>query len=151
VVIGRVGHPLAQVANPTLDELARYPWIVGRATTPLRLHWETMFARHSQPMAPIECGSVLLIRGVLRDTDFLTLLSPAQIALEVEAGILVLIGPPVNDSVRNIGITTRAGWRPTALQARFLELIAEAAESTAMSKNEYDRAQSEWPLDATHG
>lgn len=150
VVIGRVGHPLAQVATPTLDELAQYPWIVGRTATPLRLQWETMFAGRPLPPAPIECGSVLMIRGVLRDSDFLTLLSPAQIALEIEAGILALIGPPVADSVRNIGITTRVGWRPTALQAHFLELIAEAAESTAISKNEYDRSQSEWPHPAAH-
>jgi LysR family transcriptional regulator, regulator for genes of the gallate degradation pathway len=30
-------------------------------------------------------------------------------------------------SVRTIGVTTRAGWRPTAAQRRFLELVEAAA------------------------
>lgn len=145
VVVGRFGHPLAAIANPSLDDLAHYPWIVGRDATPLRRQWETMFAGRPLPTAPLECGSVLMIRGVLRGTDFLTLLSPAQVALEIEARVLQRIGPPVADSVRNIGITTRAGWRPTALQSHFLNLVIDAAKSSTLSENEYVIEQSDWP------
>ncbi|OYY89382.1 MAG: LysR family transcriptional regulator [Sphingomonas sp. 28-66-16] len=131
VVVGRAGHPLAGIAAPSLDQLAQFPWIVGRPGTPLRLHWEAMFAGRRLPLAPVECGSVMMIRGVLRDSDFLTLVSPAQVALEVEAGILAQLGPAIADSVRNIGIVTRAGWRPTAMQAHFLALVRAAANPSA--------------------
>ena len=57
----------------------------------------------------------MMIRGLLRDSDFLTLLSPDQVALEVDAGMLVAIGRAAAPArSRTIGITTRAGWRPTA-------------------------------------
>lgn len=144
VVVGRADHPLAHVDEPTLEQLGAFPWIIGRTGTPLRLQWQAMFDGRELPPAPVECGSVVMIRGLLNETDFLTLLSPAQVAVEVEAGSLAVIGAPIPDSIRNIGVTTRLGWRPTAIQARFLELLGEAARSSSMSKIEYGAAQSEW-------
>ncbi len=124
-VVARAGHPLAGVTAPSREELAAYPWIVGAAGTPLRAHFDTLFAA-APPLAPVECGSVMTIRGVLLESDCLTLLSPDQIALEIAAGLLARIGPPRDDMVRTIGITTRADWRPVALQARFLDLLRDA-------------------------
>jgi DNA-binding transcriptional LysR family regulator len=126
VVVGRGGHPLAG-REPTGEELARYPWIVGRMGTPLRAHWEQLFDGAGLPDAPIECGSVMVIRGILQESDFLTLLSPDQIALEVDNAILAQIGGPREGTTRTIGITTRASWRPTEMQARFVSLVQEAA------------------------
>lgn len=130
VVIGRAGHPLTIVEAPTLDDLSRFGWIVGQADTPLRGHWEALFTGRQAPPAPIECGSVMVIRGILRDSDLLTLLSPDQIALEVQSGILATIGRPLEHGVRTIGITTRIGWRPTAAQRRFVDLLESAALET---------------------
>lgn len=129
-VIARADHPLIRVSAPTLATLASYPWIVGQTGTPLRSEWEALFAGQPLPSAPIECGSVMVVRQVLRETDFLTLLSPDQVELEIETGILATIGPPLSQSSRTIGITTREGWRPTAAQARLIELIHHAAEVT---------------------
>ncbi|WP_066801337.1 LysR family transcriptional regulator [Sphingomonas soli] len=123
-VIGRTGHPLAG-RNPDLDALAQYPWIVSHAGTPLRTHWEAIFHDRPLPAAPIECGSVMTIRGVLRDSDFLTLLSPDQVGIEIETGMLTRIGGELPGTVRTIGVTTRAGWRPTLAQNRFLDLLNE--------------------------
>lgn len=135
-VIARAGHPLAAVADPSLDDLARYGWIVGQAETPLRAHWETLFAGRPLPEASIECGSVMVIRGVLRDSDLLTLLSPDQVALEIQSGMLTAIGQPLPGGVRTIGITTRTGWRPTAAQRRFVDLVEQAVADTRIRKSE---------------
>ncbi len=67
----------------------------------------------------------MVIRGLLVESDFRTLLSPDQVALEVERGLLTTIGPRLDGSVRTIGVTTRARWRPTKPQARFLALLDE--------------------------
>lgn len=123
-VIARSGHPLAGDA-PSRRALGAYPWIVGSARSPLRDHWAALFDEDPPP-APIECGSVMTIRGILLDSDCLTLLSPEQVAMEIDAGLLTLIGPPRDDMLRTIGVTTRDGWRPTAIQARFLHLLGEA-------------------------
>lgn len=135
VIVGRAGHPLAQVAHPDLAVLAGYGWIVGPAGTPLRAHWDALFAS-GPPPAPVECGSVMVIRGVLGDSDLLTLLSRDQVALELASGVLVQIGDPLAHSVRQIGVTTRTGWRPTAAQRRFVALLAAAAASTRLLKSE---------------
>jgi LysR family transcriptional regulator of gallate degradation len=123
VVVARAGHPLAGT-NPDLDTLALYPWIVGREGTPLRKYWSALFAAGEPPPAPIDCGSVMTIRGVLIDSDFLTLLSPDQVALELAGGVLTLIGQPFDGATRTIGVTIRTGWRPTRMQQRFIDLLA---------------------------
>jgi LysR family transcriptional regulator of gallate degradation len=118
-VVARAGHPLTRTLDPSRAQLAEFPWIVGSADSPLREHWRMLFAGVTPPPAPIECGSVMTIRGLLLDSDCLTLLSPDQIAMEIDAGLLALIGKP--RMTRTIGITTRDGWRPPMLHELFID------------------------------
>jgi len=122
VVLGRSDHPLAGRKDPDVRALADYPWIISAPGTPLRLLWEDMFRRAGidPPSVPVECGSVITIRQMLLDTDFLTLLSPDQVAVELGAGWLRQIGKAQTELRRTIGITTRNGWRPTASQQAFM-------------------------------
>jgi DNA-binding transcriptional LysR family regulator len=136
VVVGRAGHPLATGQRAGIDDLASYPWVAGRAGTPLRTLWAALFDGHPPPPAPIDCGSVMVIRGILRDSDFLTLLSPDQVAMEVETGILAIIDTPLTLPDRRIGVTTRAGWRPTPLQARFLDLLEIERATIGLQESE---------------
>lgn len=125
VVIGRKDHPLT---SPAIAEMARYPWIVPTAGTPLREAWERMFAGiEPPPRVPIECGSAMVIRQLLIDSDFLTLLSPDQVAVELEADWLAILADTPPDLNRVIGLTCRAGWRPTALQARLIDILHQTA------------------------
>jgi len=134
VVIGRADHPLARHPAPSLDDLTRFEWIVGQPGTPLRTHWDAMFEGRTPPAAPIECGSVMVARGILRDTDLLTLLSPHQVAVEIRGGLLAAIGRGEEQGTRTIGVTTRSGWRPTAAQERFLDLLDEASTAPAVQE-----------------
>lgn len=127
MIVGRVGHPLAGVAAPTSAQLAGYPWVVSHAGAPLRMLWERLFGAGPLPRAPVHCGSVMVIRGILAESDFLTLLSPQQVALEVASGVLAAIGPEPEMSGRTIGVTTRRDWQPTRAQSRFLEALHRAA------------------------
>lgn len=128
VVIARAGHPLAG-KRPDMAELARYPWIIAATGAPLRESWETLFNAQgiALPVVPIESGSVMTIRQLLIDNDFLTLLSPDQVTVELEAGWLCRIEAAIAPPSRSIGMTTRASWRPTIVQAEFaadLEAVA---------------------------
>lgn len=131
VVLGRVGHPLEQIVA-TITELAQFPWTVPAFGTPLRVQWEKMFtdANVPPPDVPIECGSVITIRQILLDSDFLTLLSPDQVAVELEAGWLTKIADTPTGLTRTIGITTRHGWRPTGMQSAFIESISDVAQQS---------------------
>ena len=126
VVVARAGHPLAG-RRVGAEALARFPWIVGSADTPIRARWDALFAGADPPEAPVECGSVMVIRGVLAESDLLTLLSHDQIALEVTSGVLTVIDAPTPGAAREIGVTARADWRPTAQQAALLRVIEDAA------------------------
>lgn len=136
VTIGRAGHPLAAEPDPSRAALAAYGWIVAAPGTPLRWRWDAMFAGGTLPVTPIECGSVMVIRGILKDSDLLTLLSPDQVPLEIETGMLATIGRPLAHGRRTIGITTRRDWRPTAAQRALLALLESAAHGMGVQENE---------------
>lgn len=130
-IIGRTGHPLAGRV-PTMEEMARYPWIISPQGTPLHGQWRSMFEQAAVPLpiVPIECGSVIAIRQLLITSDFLTMLSPDQVAVELAAKWLVRIADTPSGLTRTIGMTTRTGWRPTPVQATFIEQLQLAASHT---------------------
>ena len=126
-LVMRAGHPL--LAAGTVDaRLADYPWVLPARGTPLRQYWEGMMRAvgTEPPEVGIECGSVLTVRQLLLGSDALTLLSPAQLAVELQAGVLASLPTPAPVR-RRIGITTREGWQPTGPQAVFLALLRQVA------------------------
>lgn len=127
VIAAGAQHPLASVERPSMEELASYPWIMAPATSPLREYWDKLFVDHDRPATPIECSSVMIVGRLLTEGDFLTLLSPDQVALQIRSGLLAQVGPPLENSRRVVGITTRRSWRPTEIQRRFLDMLREAA------------------------
>ena len=131
VILARAGHPLAAAGDGINGaDLGRFDWIVSAEGTPLRHQWQLMFEAIGRVPPPvlIECGSVMMVRQLLVQTDFLTLLSPDQVAVELEAGWLVRIADAPGRISRTIGVTTRANWRPTSLQRAFLEALEAQAE-----------------------
>jgi len=133
-IFGRKDHPLAG-RKVTLADLRAQSWVVGPAGTPLRTHWEALFKGDAPPV-PVECGSVMVIRGLLLQSDLLTLLSRDQIAVEIETSMLVRIGPDLPSRVRTIGFSTRTGWRPTQAQQRLIDLIKQASIETRLQENQ---------------
>ncbi len=131
-IIMRAGHPLCSKSRVSGDDLGKYPWVMPSATTPLHGYWTEMFAaaKVDLPHLEIECGSVLTIRELLLETDLMTLLSPDQLRVEIDAGLLVAHSPPTMVK-RTIGITTRRDWRPTATQSDMLRTLMDFARSNS--------------------
>jgi DNA-binding transcriptional LysR family regulator len=137
VILARSGHPLvSHGASTTTEQLAQFPWVVPALETPLRTQWAQMFETSGirPPPVAIECGSVLVIRQLLMENDFLTLLSPTQVAVELEAGWLATVCAAPGDPARTIGVTVRTDWCPTHFQRSFLDLI-DAQAKTLQSHN----------------
>lgn len=128
-LIMRAGHPLLGSADIARDMLA-FPWILSGRETPLRRYWEGMLRELKCPVPHIgiECGSVIAIRQLLLSGDALTLLSRDQVSVELAAGVLAALPPPVPVR-RAIGIVTRNGWRPTASQRAFLDILRESGRT----------------------
>lgn len=123
-LVCRTGHPLSKLCQPL--DLTRHEWVLPGSDTPLRHYWQDMFTtlRLDAPEVKITCGSILTIRELLIASDMLSMASPDQLRVELEAGLLVIIDPPV-PITRTIGITTRIGWRPTEPQAAMLDLLRD--------------------------
>lgn len=131
VLVMRAGHPLLNVAS-VAEAMFAYPWFLPGRETPLRRYWEHMVQALGRdvPHVGIECGSTMMIRQLLLAGDGLTLLSRDQVSVELQAGVLAALPTPV-PVARTIGITTRAGWRPTPTQAGFLALLREVGYALA--------------------
>ena len=101
----------------------------------MRRNWETLFRSHGvEPPTPrIECGSVLVARGLMLKGEWLTLMSLDQFLFERQAGALAEI--PIEGGVlrRRIAMTRRSDWRPTFMQERLAVMAREmGAERTRL-------------------
>ncbi|BFT28896.1 LysR family transcriptional regulator [Alteromonas sp. D210916BOD_24] len=126
-IVARVDHPAQSLLHqPTLDKsLLEYQWIAPREGTPTRTIFNSLFKSEglTPPRNVIECSSLVAVRSLLLKSDCLALLSAKQITLEAQAGILTFSDFLVPHSERTIGFTLRKQWKPTPLQAKFLERL----------------------------
>jgi DNA-binding transcriptional LysR family regulator len=135
-IVANATHPLAGKTRPPAAVLANFPWVIANQGTPMRAKWEQLFAAAGVPLPArvVECGSAVVIRGLLRGDAFLTLLSLDQFEHDETTGVLSRIGAALPGSMRDIGITHRQGWRPTHLQQRFMQILHDLAAARAPEK-----------------
>jgi len=127
-IVVRPHHPLTQIEKPTITDLAKYPWILPREGTPARDGFVAMCERQnfSEPEGLVEASSFILVRNLLMESDRVTMISAFQVQQELRLGLLAEIPFNIADINREIGITIRRNWRPTAMQGRFLGHIRNA-------------------------
>jgi DNA-binding transcriptional LysR family regulator len=132
-IVVRAGHPLARATTPpSRAALARFPWIAPRQGSPLRMHYDQLFAAGRGPAGEaIECNSMEAARALLLASDRVMLSSAQQVYYERAAGQLLALPHPGGDVRRRIGMTTRRGWLPTEAQGELLETIRNAARRLA--------------------
>ncbi len=132
-IVGRAGHPLAGRKGLDANTLAQFSWVTPSPDIPTRKQFDTLFSAANVP-APtrlVETSSLILIRGLLLGSDRLTIISRHQIAKELEDGILAELDFPLVGSEREIGITTRTGWSPTATQSLFVRMLRDVCAQLA--------------------
>jgi DNA-binding transcriptional LysR family regulator len=113
----------------SVADLLHFPWIVPSPGVPMRANWERMFRSQGlePPAVSIECGSMLIARGLMFNGDWLTLMSREQVLFERTAGALAEIEAPGAILRRRIVLTRRRDWRPTPLQANLVEMAHRLA------------------------
>lgn len=129
-IVGRADHPLAKKTTLDLADLAQYPWIVPRRETPTRAYFDDLFqgVENWGPNHFVETSSLVLIRGLLVDSDRLTILSAHQMRHEEEQGLFRRLNFDLKGTARNIGVTSRQNWHPTQTQSLFLDLLRRAGK-----------------------
>jgi LysR family transcriptional regulator of gallate degradation len=128
MIVAGTGHPLLNSSHIRIDELARYPWVVAGAGTPIRAQFDHLFADGlKKPNSIIECSSLILMRELLSLSDHLGFISAGQAAAEIKRKLMVPIPMNVGQGRRPIGLTTRVDWLPTAGQSLFLQIVKSLA------------------------
>lgn len=122
VVLARPKHPLSEKKITTLEELREQAWVVPRAGTPARAQFDNIFGKPA-PESILECGSIILMREILRRTNLLGCISDQQAETEISNGLLVALNTDINWEGRPIGLTYRTGWVPTKAQGLLLDSI----------------------------
>ncbi len=121
-VVARADHPLIVKGMASIADLARYPWILPREGTPTRRSCDALLdrvgAQHEKGL--LETGSQASVRGLLLESDRLTVLSRHQISPELEAGLLAAVDIDLPELQRTIVATLRRDWKPTQVQAALL-------------------------------
>lgn len=128
-IAARKDHPLAKRKRLALKDLLHYPWVLPVHGTPTRERFEQMVHTHSLPteFGLIESSSQVLIRGLLKGSDRLTIISLQQIQLEVELGLLTIIDYNIGDIPREIGVTQRTNWQPSQIHQEFFKHLSICA------------------------
>ncbi|MBI1217592.1 MAG: LysR family transcriptional regulator [Rhodobacteraceae bacterium] len=132
LVAGR-DHPIRAEGAITLDDLARYPWVVSVQGTPSRAHFDRLFAPLGAraPHSIVESGSLILMRQLLQTSQHLGCISRLQAEAEIAEGRLAVLPFDLSHTMRPIGLTLRAGWRPTAAQRLFLTHLGMVSDEAA--------------------
>ncbi len=132
-ILARRGHPLAGVRWLTLKDLTHAQWILSRAHSPARGLFDALFRRVkiAPPMPAVETADLAVIRGLLLDTDMITVLSAQQLHYELASGQLVALDVTLRKVRRDIGLTLRAGGTPSPAARVLIDAIREVAGEVA--------------------
>lgn len=124
-------HPLVGRARVELRHLARYRWVLPKPGTPTRAQFDMLFgcAGLAPDCVRVETSSMILMRGVLRGSDCLTMISATQVEQEVQLGSLWRLPVDLDDNRRPIGLTYRKGWQPTETARALMRLLHDASPS----------------------
>lgn len=109
-LIVRSGHPLTKKATIDWPELLDYEWILPRRGTPTRELFEAAIENHdlAVPQHVVETSSMVMLRGLLAETDQVSVLSRHQIYYEEKYGMLAALPFDIPHTERPIGITRLA-------------------------------------------
>ncbi|WP_331068312.1 LysR family transcriptional regulator [Steroidobacter sp.] len=130
-VVCRKGHPLASARSLRLADVIDAEWVLPYKAAPSRKAFEQVMRAVGLPVPKnaIESNALVALRGLLMESDRLSILSRNQIHYEELHGMLSVLPIDMRGSERPIGITTRAdAKRSVGLDALMRHLRAVSDE-----------------------
>jgi len=130
-VIARKGHPLDREEAVHWTDIIRYGWVLPRRGTPTRTLFEESINRRGLPLPDhvIETSSLVTLRGLLLESDRVTVLSRQQIHFDEQYGMLKALPFNLERASRPIGITRRAQCLPSPAAELLMEEIRAIART----------------------
>jgi len=109
-IIVRAQHPLTRADKVDWKDLLQYPWVLPRHGTTTREMFEFVVnsRQEEKPSHVVETSSLVLLRGLLMESDRISARSRHQIMYEERSGLLATLPVDLPETRLPIGITTRA-------------------------------------------
>ncbi|TDJ29610.1 MAG: LysR family transcriptional regulator [Gammaproteobacteria bacterium] len=109
-IIVRAQHPLTRLKKIEWKDLLQYPWVLPRHGTTTRKLFELVVdnRQEEKPSHVVETSSLVLLRGLLMESDRVSARSRHQIMYEERSGLLATLPVDLPETSLPIGITTRA-------------------------------------------
>ncbi len=134
-IVVRKGHPLCDLPKPSLKDTLAYPWIAPPKETPAGSYLSAVLGIPEMDKTPVKVvsSSLILVRGLLLEGDYVTIISRHQVRHEIENGTLATLPIALPNSARPIGLTVRKGWKSTPTQEVFLSILKATAREIGHS------------------
>lgn len=128
-VLADARHPLAGQEGIGPAQLLGYPWVLGRRLGAVETGFRQRFtdAGLAPPPAPVESASLELLRALVRDGQYLTLMPCRLLQPELVAGGWVRLRAPGFSWERPLVVYTRDGEPQAPPLARLLAALHHAA------------------------
>ena len=125
----RAGHPLLNKQVLQWQDLLRYQWVLPRHGTPTRALFEAAIVDHGLTVPPhvIETSSLVMLRGLLLESDRVTILSRHQIRFEEQTDLLAALSFELSGSGRPIGLIFRKNGSLSPAAMLFAEEVRVVA------------------------
>ncbi|MBL1437461.1 MAG: LysR family transcriptional regulator [Rhodobacteraceae bacterium] len=124
-IVSGKDHPLVGATEIGVQDLLAYPWLAPPKSAPAGKYLFDFLRIEDLEETPVRVisSSLIFLRGLLAQGNYLTIISRHQIREEVLHGSLVPLPIELANSARPIGITVRQDWRPTEMQSRFMAFL----------------------------
>ena len=129
-IVCRPDHPVMRMADPSLEDLSGWDWILPPPDVSLRRQLDVAFrqAGLTPPRHAVESVSLLTNRALLRAGDYLAVL-PLQAGLaEAATGAVTIVPLAMPNVSRPIGITRRAGSTLSPAAEAFADTLRKVCE-----------------------
>jgi LysR family transcriptional regulator of gallate degradation len=124
-VVARAGHPFAGRGPLQLADLMQERWILpSQGRRPLV---DACFERRclTPPVPAVETGDATMLRQLLLASDMLAVTSTFQLRADVRAGLLCQLPLTLDETVREVGISTRDGARLSMAARAVIDAIVQ--------------------------
>lgn len=129
-IIARKEHPLMNQKKISFSELVNQKWVLPSVKTPTWQLLKDVLDSDKLPMPEhaVSTSSLSIVRGLLVDSDRISLLSEHQIYYDKLTNLLDILPVEIPNSYRPIGITMRKGTHPSPAAKLFLDKIRAVAK-----------------------
>jgi DNA-binding transcriptional LysR family regulator len=127
-VVAGATHPLARQGEVAPADLLGFPWIaIGNIDANLP-NWQAAFraAGLEPPRPAIDVRNITLVRSLLMEGLFVTILPRPMAQADIDAGLFAAVHPPSFDWSLRLDAVTRAGITLPAAARLFLDRLIKA-------------------------